>query len=211
MGLRKEAVMGDGEPGRGGSDPGHGAVSESEAEAMLVKALMMLDAEWAREAILAGVSPEGSDGSGGPLRMACFSKSLKMVQALLESGADPDGGVANQWPHPLHYAAIAGGQTGALMVRALLSAGASLDAVDESGRSPLHWAAEFAEREALEDLINAGASALARDHRGKKPSDLCEREDIYARLKDRERAQEQREALAGVAAGQPGLSRGRGV
>lgn len=205
--------MGDGAPGRGGSDQGQGAVSESEseAEAMLVKALMMLDAEGAREAILAGVSPDGSDGSGGPLRMACFSKSLKMVEALLESGADPDGGVANRWPHPLHYAAIACGTTGAAMVRALLSAGASLDALDESGRSPLHWAAEFAEREAIEELLAAGASALARDHRGKRPSDLCEREDLSALLKGRERAQEQREALAGVAAGQAGPSRGRGV
>ena len=69
----------------------------------------------------------------------------------------PSEGGADSGPTPLHFAA---GQDDAAACRALLDAGAAIDAGDDRGATPLHWAAFFGRADAGIVLIDAGASSI---------------------------------------------------
>lgn len=72
---------------------------------------------------------------------------------------------------PLHLTAWTR-QAGELPQR-LLDAGAELDAQDELGRTPLHWAAIAHNTDFLSLLIAAGADVTAQDHDGASVMDLA--------------------------------------
>lgn len=58
--------------------------------------------------------------------------------------------------------------------RALIDAGADVNAKDEDGQTPLHYAADRGHSEALKVLINAGADVNAKNENGWTPlHDLC--------------------------------------
>ena len=58
-------------------------------------------------------------------------------------------------------------------VRTLLAAGAPVDAIAESMREPLHWAAMAGFREVCEALLEAGASPTAEDSEGATAQSLA--------------------------------------
>jgi hypothetical protein len=62
------------------------------------------------------------------------------------------------------------------------SAGADVDAADQDGRRPLHWAVRSCSIEAIAALMKAGADAWARDGSGQSPADLTTLPEVKAAL-----------------------------
>ena len=60
------------------------------------------------------------------------------------------------------------------MIEALLSAGASIDVVNNSGYTALHHAAERNQPAAIETLLRGGADSSIRTQRGKTALDIAE-------------------------------------
>ena len=59
-----------------------------------------------------------------------------------------------------------------LRIKGLLTKGADVNAREEDGRTPLHWAAWTNQNpEVIEVLLNAGADAKLKDNAGKLPAD----------------------------------------
>ena len=54
-------------------------------------------------------------------------------------------------------------------IEALVSAGAALEAIDKTQRTPLHLAAEHGRAAAVKALVAAGAALTARDEDGRDP------------------------------------------
>lgn len=109
------------------------------------------------------VLPEGTPGVT-PMTLALRhpdrKRATRMAQRMLANGADPnpvqEGGVT-----PLHVAAETGNE---FMITMLIRKGASVDARDAAGRSPLEAALEKKHSRSAE-IIRAHAS-IARDHDG---------------------------------------------
>jgi ankyrin repeat protein len=104
-----------------------------------------------------------------------------LVKAILASGADP-AGATFEGLAPLHLAArarqsnIVGILLDALKARASKSASGSLsdiNARDEMGRSPLHYACRSGRHETVALLLAAGADAHAQDNQGLNSLDAC--------------------------------------
>jgi len=101
-----------------------------------------------------------------PLQMAIEAGDAKIIAALLKAGAEPNVRLARRkGMTPLMYAATVNRQSGRT-VRALLRAGASHEARDDIGRSPLMHAAQAGNTTAIEVLLEAGASIDAIDNSG---------------------------------------------
>lgn len=97
---------------------------------------------------------------------ACFNGERELAETLLNAGRDPnalaDGGRTGL------YLAAQGEQ--AEMIAFLASRGASVDAKDSQGFTPLHHAAGKAKKVAtLKALLQAGADPRARSPRGDTP------------------------------------------
>ena len=88
------------------------------------------------------------------------------VERCVGRGARIDAQDNKYGATPLHWAAEHGA-TGA--VRALIDAGAYIDAKDDRGRRPLHRAAGHGTAEAVRALINAGAAVDARTYQNRTP------------------------------------------
>ncbi len=136
--------------------------------------------------------------------LAVRSKRPDIVNLLLENGADPNAvdaqgrtpvmyaaieDVPSSISTLVEYGASIGirdrlsGSTPLLLaakhdrleaLSALLSLGAEVDAVDNTKRSALHWAAENDNRFLAQRLLKAGAS-LTRDASGKTPRDIAKK------------------------------------
>ncbi len=102
-------------------------------------------------------------------------RKVRMVlEAFLESGADIEfrGGGQNQTP--LNRAAQSGV---AEAVKALVEAGADMEAKNDSGRTPLHEAVIEGEPESIRILMAAGADTEARTPDGATPAELAVKSD----------------------------------
>ena len=98
------------------------------------------------------------------------------VRRCVEKGADPNA-VFNcgAWTRPLGMAAR---RDNATAVRALIAAGAKVDAQDEEGDTALHDAARHAQSDGtLQALLDGGADATLRNASGKLAWDLAQDND----------------------------------
>ena len=98
------------------------------------------------------------------------------VRTCVEKGADPNA-VFNcgAWTRPL---SIAARQDNAEAVRALLEAGANVNAQDDEGDTALHDAARHARSDAtMRALLDGGADALLRNASGKLAWELAQDND----------------------------------
>ena len=86
------------------------------------------------------------------------------MRATLDTVADP---AAAAGPTALRVAAHHEGHTGA--VKALLAAGADIDATNDHGATPLHYAAHQGHTEIVKSLLDAGADSTAATDDGITP------------------------------------------
>lgn len=108
------------------------------------------------------------------LVMAVQNNCLDDARALLTAGADPEVRFRDPWREMdcslLHLVVLSGTPA---MLHLLLAFGATVDALDEEGHTPLHTAAKFAKNEHLEVLLNAGAFVDAGNVEHDRPLHLC--------------------------------------
>jgi ankyrin repeat protein len=74
---------------------------------------------------------------------------------------------------PLHYAIYNGCNGQIKILEKLLLLGADINAVDESRKTPLHFAAEAGKASIIPLLVQNGASTARQDLKGKTPVDLA--------------------------------------
>jgi hypothetical protein len=128
----------------------------------LASAICRGDANEVTRLLRAGVSPNATSGGGTkecggagakPLDVAISCEQTQFVPILLAAGADPN--CRTQPEHvPLHYAAWRGDL---LAARALVAAGANVNAVDRDGHSILACATENGNAELITFLKAHGA------------------------------------------------------
>jgi ankyrin repeat protein len=125
--------------------------------------------------LLAGDAAQVHARSGDgwtPLHLAAFFGRREAVDLLLARGA-PVSAVSGGQEHnqPLH-AALAGACDG-VIVRALVTAGADVNAAGAGGVTPLHVAASRGNAEQVRFLRTAGASVTATLDDGRTPAKLA--------------------------------------
>ena len=118
----------------------------------------------------AGASPNEIDGIGyTPLIRAAREGNADVARLLLGEGADAnlrDAGT-REWPplvHAIHHDRNA-------VVRALLEAGAEVDAECGGGATPLFYAAAYGNAETVKALLDRGADPRKRIRPGLTPLD----------------------------------------
>lgn len=122
----------------------------------------------------------GADALNG----AAFHGHWRLVEFLLEQGADPNRALGDTGETPLHAAFTKAHRPAyELVARVLLAHGADPNRATRPGvetgafmrdartrgETPLHRAAAFASADAIQRLIQAGASIDARDAHGERP------------------------------------------
>jgi len=133
--------------------------------------------------LMQGASFEGLGENLG-LNGACFHGHWQLCQFLIERGADPNQPSADTGETPLHSALVKHESAKhTLVVKVLLAHGAKPNCatkpgvetggfmrdVRTRGESPLHRAAAFGQEEAIQRLLDAGASREAKDANGDSP------------------------------------------
>ncbi|CAI5461235.1 unnamed protein product [Closterium sp. Yama58-4] len=108
------------------------------------------------------------------LHEAVVASSTEAAGALLEWGADPDGGQSAQMP-PIMYAVQTGNDK---MVTLLLSHGADINAQDAKQYTALHYACAAGHRGIIKLLLVAGANMYARNRDGLYPQQLASTDRI---------------------------------
>lgn len=91
---------------------------------------------------------------------ACADEAVELVRLL-----QPGSGVSDEEL----LLATASCSTGVALLRAMLEKGADTNAVDKSGRTPLHLAARAGNGDAIRVLLGRGANIEARDKWGQTP------------------------------------------
>ena len=163
-----------------GADPNQGAGDVTP----LLMAAKWRHADVVRLLLARGADAKHADKDGkGPL-LYLFENSCDgdekelaaMAKALLEAGADPN--TATKYGDQPFVRAVGCGHRE--VVRAFLAHGAKLDGRGRlsSGAStelttPLHVAVQAKNLEIMKDLLAAGASFTARDHRGRTPCEVA--------------------------------------
>ncbi len=145
------------------------------------------------EALARTLLAHGADARAGtrigryaPIHLASQVGAGRMVELLLEAGADPRAPIQGAGAaRPLHFAARSGSVEA---VRALLAAGAEANAREESwGQTPLMFAASSGRTEATKALLEAGADPSVRtrvmDVATRAVLDRIERAERNERLK----------------------------
>ena len=116
-----------------------------------------------------------ADDGFHPLGLAAFFKRPEVVDLLLARGADPAPPSRNQQAFTALHSAAAGdaGARDMSIVRALVEAGAPVNALSGSGTTPLHTAAFLGDTEVVELLLSRGADPRIPSKDGKTPIDLA--------------------------------------
>jgi ankyrin repeat protein len=162
---------------------GHPATSADENGVSLIKWCAYYGDVSAMKHLLANGESLQSLGENFGLNTACFHGHWRLCQFLLERGADVNRPHPDTGETPLHAALSKDWPECTLVVKVLLAHGANPNAVTkpsvETGsfmrdcrtraETPLHRAAAFAEEEAIQLLLDAGAARDARDLNGDSP------------------------------------------
>jgi ankyrin repeat protein len=116
-----------------------------------------------RDLIKAGAIVDQRDKGGmTPLHHATKDGRKDVVRELILSGADVNAVVKHYMLSPLHFAAVPHGLPDGEktdIIRQLIEAGSKIEAEDWRGKTPLHRAVDFKQREAAKYLIQSGSDA----------------------------------------------------
>jgi ankyrin repeat protein len=108
-----------------------------------------------------------------PLHCACLEGHLETVKLMVSHGANVDEignfGMINT---PLHLAAL-GEKDCPELCEILLQHKAKIDAVDQHGRQPLHWACQKCHLETVKLMVSHGANVDAVNNFGNTPLHLA--------------------------------------
>ncbi len=115
-----------------------------------------------------------------PLHYAVKDGRLKTALLLIAKGANPNA-VSMSGDKPFHLVwmgayELDGKEKSAYsmkLARALIKAGANVNAPDGLGSTPLHHAADNDDLPVIKLLVKHGASVLAKDKKGKTPGDMA--------------------------------------
>lgn len=106
----------------------------------------------------ANVNNESGANYSTILLWACYTtNSLPILQALLDAGADPNAAGKPDNMTPLHVACEEGKLS---FVRALIKAGANVDAKAKGDLTPLHYAAEHNHSDIIDVLVKDGHATI---------------------------------------------------
>ena len=134
----------------------------------------------ARALIAKGAEPDSQAASWFPLLAAAGSGNIKLVEFLLENGADPKRvlGPKNGFG-PLHQAAK---NQKADVVALLLGKGADPNSMGIDGQSPLHIAASKGSISIAKALLAAGADVAQENAEGFTPAELAASDELKKAL-----------------------------
>jgi hypothetical protein len=114
------------------------------------------------------------------LHLAAAGHRVEIVRLLLAAGAGPNAAGNHRRSGPLHYAADGcagcagwGPESQVKTIRALLDAGAPVNAQDKNGATPLHRAVRTRCAAAVRCLLEAGADPLLPNLPGSTPFHLA--------------------------------------
>lgn len=107
-----------------------------------------------------------------PFLSACFGGSLRLIQLMLDNGADKmqksaegDGavyvavyGIISRLEGATNFARSREVQLGILIIDSLVHCGCDIDATNQFGYTPLHWAAAMGETWLVDHLLKKGAN-----------------------------------------------------
>lgn len=116
------------------------------------------------------VNAWASDGFQ-PLQLAAFFGRREAAELLLARGGDVKTAAQNAFKVTALHAALAG--SAPELARALVGAGADVNAVQQDGVTPLHEAAANGRVDLLQLLLEHGADASARDAKGRTAVDFA--------------------------------------
>jgi len=114
------------------------------------------------------------------LHVAAAGYRVDIARILLTAGADSGSAKNRRFSQPLHYASDGyldspfwNARRQVTMIRLLLKAGASIDAQDRNGATPLHRAVRTRCAAAVECLLDAGGDPTIRNKPGSTPFHLA--------------------------------------
>jgi ankyrin repeat protein len=106
-----------------------------------------------------------------PLQLAAFFGRREAAELLLSRGGDITSAAKNSFRVTALHAALAGPAPD--IGRAVIAAGADVNAVQQDGVTPLHEAAANGQLELVQLLLERGADASARDGKGRTANDFA--------------------------------------
>jgi ankyrin repeat protein len=118
--------------------------------------------------------------SGNAVILASYKAQAEKLERLIAHGADVNQPAGNDGRTALHVAAGWGykGDNSLAVIRVLLKNGADINARDKNDQTPLHWAVQHANRDAIELLVQNRAERSTRDSEGKTPLDYSNNDDM---------------------------------
>lgn len=113
----------------------------------------------------AGAHPAPADAGWLPIIAASGSGHMKLIELLMERGADPNASLSPSNGYRSVHQAVKAGHLH--IVKALLAKGVEINSMAHDGSTPLHIAAECGNTEMGKLLLKAGANANLENVAGK--------------------------------------------